>query len=64
MMMGNNYILPIINFFSKGEIMNKLFYKLMDIEYLAKYLMACGIGANILIIVWLIPKIISMIASL
>lgn len=44
--------------------MDKLFYKLMGIEYLAKYLMACGVGVNILLIAWILEKIIIAIASL
>lgn len=44
--------------------MNKLFYKVMDIEFLAKYLMAWGVAINVLIVAWILGKIIIAIASL
>ena len=44
--------------------MDKLFDKVMVMEYLAKYLLACGIGVNLLMIAWVLGKIIIVIGSL
>ena len=43
---------------------SKFLDSIMSIEFLAKWLLACGIGANILIVALVITKIIIAIASL
>jgi hypothetical protein len=44
--------------------MIKLLDKIMNMEFLAKWLLAWGIGVNVLIIAWILGKIITVIASL
>jgi hypothetical protein len=47
-----------------SKIVDKIFNKVMPMEYLAKYLLACGIGVNILIVAWAFSYVIDIIASL
>lgn len=44
--------------------MIKLFDKIMGIEFLAKWLIGCGIGINIVVISVILSKIIHLIAGL
>jgi hypothetical protein len=44
--------------------MNKLLDKIMNMEFLAKWLLAWGIGVNVLIVAWIFSKLVAIIASL
>lgn len=47
-----------------SKIVDKIFNKVMPMEYIAKYLLACGVGINILVVGWSISYVIDIIASL
>ncbi len=43
---------------------SKLLDQIMSMKFLAKWLLAWGIGVNVLIIAWLLSKIIHVVAGL
>lgn len=45
-------------------MISKFLDSIMSMEFLAKWLLAWGIGANVLVVAWILGKIIIAIASL